>query len=311
MRGEGEIRIGVEVDGSLTAGNEGGAIGFADGTADEHFGGVEDAEDGLTAVELIAFLGVAQGIVTPKTLVGDHTGERGVELESGHIRLGAFETDLLTIALELEDAEGSSIALVVGGVGPGEAIDVGAGVVLADVGFEAVDFTENGALLELDGGLGEIGLGLAEVRGTLFGVGAILGALLFDLMAEIVELGLGVASKIDLLSAIEDSHEVAQADFGPVGDEFGEGHGAALTPDLGNEDFGGVDGFDGAGDADLAFDARGIGSGGVGDWRRGLGTGGEEEQGNRDRQRRRHEVVSGIRRQEWGKCLAGFRIYFA
>jgi hypothetical protein len=198
--------------------------------------------------------------------------------------LGAFETDLLTIALELEDAEGSSIALVVGGVGPGEAIDVGAGVVLADVGFEAVDFTENGALLELDGGLGEIGLGLAEVRGTLFGVGAILGALLFDLMAEIVELGLGVAGKIDLLGAIEDGDEVALANFRSLGDEFGEGHGAALTPDLGDEDFGGADGFDGAGEADLALEARGIGRGGVGDGRGGGGTGGEEEDRNRQRQ---------------------------
>jgi hypothetical protein len=228
---------------------------------------------------------VAQGIVAPETLVGNHAGERGVELEAGHIRLGAFETDLLTIALEFEDAEGGGIALVVGNVGLSETIDVGTGDVEADVGFEAVDFTENGAFLELDGGLGEVGLGLAKVRGTLFGVGAILGALLFDLMAEIVELGLGVAGKIDLLSAIENSDEVALADFGSVGDEFGEGHGAALTPDLGDEDFGGADGFDGAGDADLAFEARGIRSGGVDDWRGRLGTGGEEKEGNRDRQR--------------------------
>jgi hypothetical protein len=208
-----------------------------------------------------------------------------VEFEFGHVRLGALETDLLTIALEFEDAEGGGIALVVGSVGPGEAIDVGAGAVEADVGFETVDFTENGAFLELDGGLGEIGLGLAEVRGTLFGVRAVLGALLFDLMAEIVEFGLGVAGEIDLLGAIEDGDDVAQADFGSVGDEFGEGHGAALTPDLGDEDFGGADGFDGAGDADLAFEARGIGSGGMDDWRGRLGTGGEEQEGNRDRQR--------------------------
>jgi hypothetical protein len=217
--------------------------------------------------------------------VGNHAGERGVELEFGHIRLGAFETDLLTIALELEDAEGGGIALVVGSVGPGKAIDLGAGVVEADVGFEAVDFTENWAFLELDAGLGEIGLGLAEVRNTLFGVGAILGALLFHLMAEIVEFGLGVAGEIDLLRAVEDGDEIALADFGSVGDELGEGHGAALTPDLGDEDFGGADGFDCPGDADLPFGARGIGSGSVDDWRGGLGTGGEEEEGNRDGQR--------------------------
>ena len=65
--------------------------------------------------------------------------------------------------------------------------------------FEAIDFAEDGAFLQLDFGLGEIGLGLAEVGDALFGVGAILGALLFDLMAEVVELGLGVAGVIDLL----------------------------------------------------------------------------------------------------------------
>src|ERR1035441_9638156 len=64
--GEGESGIGVKVGGALAAGEEGGAIGFADGTADEHFGGFEDAEDGLPAVELIAFLGVPQGIVAPE-----------------------------------------------------------------------------------------------------------------------------------------------------------------------------------------------------------------------------------------------------
>ena len=53
--------------------------------------------------------------------------------------------------------------------------------------------------------------------------------------------------------AIEDGDEVAFLDSGAVGDEFGEGHGAALAPDLGDEDFGGVDGLDDAGDADFAF----------------------------------------------------------
>jgi hypothetical protein len=50
---------------------------------------------------------------------------------------------------------------------------------------------------------------------------------------------------------------------------------------LRDEDFGGADGFDDAGDADLAFGARGIGRGGVGNGRGGRGTGGEEKEGNR------------------------------
>ena len=47
--GDGEIGIGVEIDGGLAAGDENGAIRFADGTADEHFRGVEDADDRLAA----------------------------------------------------------------------------------------------------------------------------------------------------------------------------------------------------------------------------------------------------------------------
>ena len=216
--GEGEVGIGVEVDRGLAAGDEGGAIGFADGTADQHLGRIEDADDGLAAVELIAFLGVTHRTVAIEILVSDHARERGVELELGDVGLGAFEHDFLAIALEFEDAEGGGIAAIVGGVRFGEAVDVGAGDTEADIGLEAVDIAEHRAFLELKGGLGEVGLGLAEVGGTFFGIGAILGLFLFDLMAEVVELGLSVAGEIDLLGAVEDGDEVAPIDSGPVGD---------------------------------------------------------------------------------------------
>ena len=218
------------------------------------------------------------GVVAVETLVGDHAGERGVEFEFGHVGLGAFEHDFLAVALEFEDAEGGGIAVLVGGDGFGEAIDVGAGILEADLGFEAVDFAEDGTFLDFDGGLGEIGLGLAEVGGTFLGVGAILGAFLFDLVAEVFELGLSVAGLIDLRGAIEDGDEIALLDPGAVGDEFGEGHAAALTEDLGDENFGGVDGFDGAGDADFAFGTRSVGRSGMSNGRGGGGTGGEEEE---------------------------------
>ena len=273
--GEGEIGIGVEIDGGLGAGDEGRAIGLADGAADQHLGGVEDADEGLAAVELIAFLGMAHGVVAVEILVGDHAGESGVEFEFGHVGLSAFEHDFLAIALEFQDAKGGGIALIVGGIGFREAIDVVAGDVWSRTSvFEAVDFAEDGALLSSILGFGEIGFGLAEVGRALFGVGAILGALLFDLVAEVVEFGLGVAGVVDLLGAVEDGDEVAFLDFGAVGDEFGEGHGAALAPDLGDEDFGGMDGFDDAGDADFAFGARGArGGGGMGNGGGGAGAG--------------------------------------
>ena len=199
----------------------------------------------------------------------------------GHVGLGAFEHDFLAIALEFEDAEGGLIALIVGCVGLGEAVDMGAGTLDAHISFEAVDFAEYGALLQFDSGLGKIGFGLAKVGRALFGIGAILGAFLFDLVAKVVEFGLRIAGEIDLLGAIEDRDEVAFFDFGSIGNEFGEGHGSALAEDLGDEDFGGVDGFDGAGDADFAFGTRGVGGGGMGDGRGGAGAGGEEEERDR------------------------------
>ena len=72
--------------------------------------------------------------------MGDHAGEGGVEFELGHVGLGAFEHDFLAIALEFEDAEGGGIALIVGGVGFGQAVHVRAGALQAHVRFEAVDF---------------------------------------------------------------------------------------------------------------------------------------------------------------------------
>ena len=104
MGGKGQIGISVEVHGGLAAGDESRTIGLADGAADEHDGGVENADDRLAAVELIAFLGMAHGIVAVEILVGDHAGERSVQFEFVHIGLGAFEHDFLAIALEFEDA---------------------------------------------------------------------------------------------------------------------------------------------------------------------------------------------------------------
>ena len=154
----------------------------------------------------------------------------------------------------------------------------------SDVRFETIDFAEYGTLLQFDFRFGEIGFGLAEVGDALFGVGAILSCLLLDLVAEVIELGLGVAGLVDLLGGVEDGDEVARVYFGPVGDELREGHGAALAEDLGHENLGGVHGFDDAGDADFAFYAGGIGGGGVGDGRCRTGAGSEEEKEGGNRQ---------------------------
>ena len=266
--GDGEIGVGVEIDSGFGAGDESGAIGLAHGAADEHFGRIEDAEDGLAAPELVAFLGVAHGIVAVEVLVSDDAGKGRVEFEPGHVAFGAVERHFLAVALEFEDAEGGDVGLIVEGVGLFQAFDVFAGGLEFDFILETVDFAEGGSFLELDLGFGEIGLGLAEIGQALFGIGPVLGGLLIDLMAEIVEFGLGVAGVVELLSGIEQGDEVTFFDAGAVRDEFGEGHGAALAVNLRDEDFRGMDGFEDAGDADFVVGGLMVGgypgSGGVG-----------------------------------------------
>src|SRR5438270_8942677 len=103
-------------------------------------------------------------------------------------------------------------------------------------------------------------------------------------MSEVIELGLGVARLIDLLGGVEDGDEVARVYFRSVGDELRKGHGSALTKNLRDEDFGGMDGFHGTGDTDFAFYSRGIGGSGVGDRRGRTRAGGEKEKESGNRQ---------------------------
>jgi hypothetical protein len=101
---------------------------------------------------------------------------------------------------------------------------------------------------------------------------------LFDLVTKVVEFRLRITSEIDLLGAIKDRDEVAFLDFGSIGNEFGEGHRSALAEDLGNEDFGGVDGFDSAGDANFALGTRRVWRGSMSHGRGSGGTGGKEDE---------------------------------
>jgi hypothetical protein len=107
---------------------------------------------------------------------------------------------------------------------------------------------------------------------------------LLYLVAEVVELGLGVSGLIDLLGGVEDGDEIARIYFGPVRNELREGHGAALAEDLGDEDLGRMDGLHDAGHTDFAFYAGGIGGSGVSDGRGGTRAGSEEEKEGGNRQ---------------------------
>jgi hypothetical protein len=184
--------------------------------------------------------------------MGDDTGKNGMNCQLIDVGLGALEHDLLAIALEFEDAHAGSVATVVGGDRLLEALDVNGSNGGFFLGPLEVDVGEDGPFLKLDLGFGEVGFSLAKIGNTLFGVGVVLRELLFHLMAEVLELGLGVAGVIDLLGGVEGGDQITFLDAGAVGDELGECHPIVLAVDLGDQNFGGVDGLDGAGDAHFA-----------------------------------------------------------
>ena len=169
------------------------------------------------------------------------------------------------------------IALFVGCVGFFQAVDMRAGIWTRTSALRRSISASTGPFCSSIPALARSASAWRRSDGALFGVGAILGAFLFDLVAEVVVFGLRFAGEIDLLGAIEDRDEVAFLDFGAIGNQFGEGHGSALAEDLGDEDFGGVDGFDDSGDADFALGARRVWSGGVSHGRGSAGAGGEED----------------------------------
>jgi len=135
--------------------------------------------------------------------------------------------------------------------------------------------------LQFDSGFGKIGFRLAKVGHTLFGIGTILGAFLFDLVTKVVEFGLRITSEIDLLGAIKDRDEVACFDLGSIGNELGESHRPTLAEDLGDKNFRGANGFDGASNADFALGTRRVGRGCMSHGRGSAGTGGKEKERDR------------------------------
>ena len=157
---------------------------------DRHFGGIENADQSLISIKLVAFLRVAHGVIAIHVLVGHHAGQRRADLHLVDVALSALQSHLLTVALQFEDAESGAVGLIVKGIGPLQALHVLGGNLSVDFVFQAVDGAEERSLLHLDARLGEVGLGLLEVGRALLGVGAVLGALLVHLVAEIVELGL-------------------------------------------------------------------------------------------------------------------------
>ena len=76
----------------------------------------------------------------------------------------------------------------------------------------------------------KIGFGLLQIGPPFFGVAAELGLLLLDLMAQVVESGLGVARVIELLDVIELGDGIPRLHFGPVRDQRGQREAPAPCP---------------------------------------------------------------------------------
>jgi hypothetical protein len=83
-----------------------------------------------------------------------------------------------------------------------------------------IQIAQNGAFLDIDFGFIEIGLGLNEIGIAFFGVVSLFGALLIDLMGEIVKLGAGFASGFDLIGGIELGEELAGLYAGTIFDDL-------------------------------------------------------------------------------------------
>src|SRR6185437_2170801 len=182
MDGEAGVGIGVEMEDALEARGEGGAVGFIDGAGDIHLSGIEDAQQGLAAVELVAGLGGALAVLAEDGGEADHARERGAEGHLGDRGLGAIPLDLLLVALELEDAEAGGVGLVLERILLLKAGDVGLGIFEVEPIGLGVNGAEDGRLLQLKLGLAEIGLGLLEVTRALLGAGAVLRLGVFDLV---------------------------------------------------------------------------------------------------------------------------------
>src|SRR5664279_4239777 len=118
-------------------------------------------------------------------------------------------------------------------------------------------------------------------------------------MAQIVKLGLGIASSIHLGSGIEGGNQVASLDLSSVREYMGQGHAAVISGDLGNKDFRGEHGLHNSGDPDFPFIVLRLlnnTGGGCLDWHRGTAAGCQEESRNRQCEQTmtsRHIVLAG------------------
>ena len=64
--------------------------------------------------------------------------------------------------------------------------------------FQAVDLAQHRALLQLNSGLGQVGLRLIDFPGSLLGLALVLRSFLFYLVRQVFVLRLGITRRVEL-----------------------------------------------------------------------------------------------------------------
>ena len=159
----------------------------------------------------------------------------------------ASHENLLPVALQLEQAQSGGIGAVTGGIGSLQAGDMLARDVGPYLVFEARDFAQDGSFLEFQQGLINRSLGLREEGLAVLGIGPVLGDFLLDLVAQIFESRSGVTSVVELLGGVEFGDNIAFLHPRAIGNQAGQALLAAGAVDSWHDDFGGANGFQGAG----------------------------------------------------------------
>ena len=240
MRRQCQVGVGVQIHRGAAAGHDRSDIRFAHTAFQHHFRGIEDVHQRRSAIELVSFPGMAEGVSTISALQRDHAGERGGDVQAFDVRLGALHRDLLAVALQFQDSQGGQIGLIVQCVGFLEALHVKRGNAHFFFVSQALDLAQHRAFAQFDARRDQIGFRLQQIGGPFFGIRPVLGALLVGLVAEIVKLGVGVSCGVHLGSGVEAGDRVARPHLRAILDDMGERHLIVLTGNLRHQNLSGV-----------------------------------------------------------------------
>lgn len=152
------------------------------------------------------------GIIAEDILQRDHAVERGAENKAIDIALGAFDGDLLTVALKLEDADLGELGASVRVVRAIKARHMGFGVGKLNFVFILIDGAQDRAFANFNLRFFEIGIGGGKFGAAFLDVADVLGAFLFYLVRQIVEFSVGLASGADFRCGVELGNKFAGMD---------------------------------------------------------------------------------------------------